>query len=140
MSWDISFFSSRVPPPSVAEMPKDWHGEEFGVLQDVRDKISKTLPAVDWTDPNWGRYERGSFSYEFNLGSATPCYGFMVHVRGGGEAVTPLVELAIAWSWYMLDTSEGEWLHHLGDERAGWTGFQEYRNRVMNLKDDPDGR
>lgn len=130
MSWDISFCSAESPPPPVAEMPSDWRGSDFGKPDDVREKISKSLPSVDWTDPSWGLYEGESFSYEFNLGLESPCTDFMVHVRGGGAAVGPLLDLARRWGWYMLDTSQGEWVHHIADSEAGWVEFQKYRDRV----------
>src|SRR5262249_8731671 len=32
MSWDVSVFAAKVPPPAVAEIPKDWRGEVLVTL------------------------------------------------------------------------------------------------------------
>jgi hypothetical protein len=52
----------------------------------------------------------------------------MVHVRGGDRAVAPLLQLADRCGWYMLDSSQPEWLHHASDVEAGWRSFQEFRD------------
>ena len=57
--------------------------------------------------------------------------GFMIHVRGGGNALEKLVLLSETAGWYLLDCSQGEWLHHCEDHEAGWKGFQNYRDRVL---------
>ena len=97
----------------------------------MRRKISYCLPDVDWSDPSWGIYEVDGFSYEFNIGSEEPCDGLMVYVRGNGSAVTPLLHLAESWHWYLLDSSQSEWLHHCSEIEAGWQVFQAYRDRIV---------
>jgi hypothetical protein len=131
MSWDVSVFAAPQPPPPVAEMPDDWRGAVLGTAREVRDKVSACLPDVDWSDPTWGIYDGGQFSFEFNLGRDEANDGFMVHVRGGGYALAPLQRLAERWGWYLLDCSQGEWLHHCAEAEAGWQGFQAYRDRVL---------
>lgn len=134
MSWDISVMAARTPPPPVADMPNDWMVETLGPLPEVRAKISACLPATSWSDPNWGVFDGEGYSYEFNIGGREPCLGFMVHVRGGGQAVGPLIELATRYGWYMLDCSQGEWLHHCANPEAGWKGFQAYRDHCLQGK------
>jgi hypothetical protein len=131
MSWDVSVYAATVPPPPVADMPDDWKGEVLGTASEVRAKILACLPEVDWSDPMWGIYEGDGFSFEFNVGRQDPSDGFMVHVRGGGGAASALRQLAGRWGWYLLDCSQGEWLHHCSDAEAGWQGFQAYRDRVL---------
>ena len=131
MSWDISVFAAHEPPPPVAEMPQDWRPGVLGTAADVRSKISACLPEVDWSDPKWGTYDGDGFSFEFNVGREDPIDGFMIHVRGGGNAVSALLHLSNECNWYLLDASQGEWLHHCKDAEAGWNEFQAYRNRVL---------
>jgi hypothetical protein len=131
MSWDVSFYASKAPPPPVAEMPDDWRGEPRGTPASVRAKISEYFPEVDWTKPEWGTSERDGFSFEFNLGSENPCESFMVHVRGSGDSVTHLLALAERNDWYLLDCSSGEWMHHCENPDEGWKNFQAYRDRVL---------
>jgi hypothetical protein len=113
-------------------MPSDWRGESLGSQADVREKISIVLPRVDWSDPTWGMFDGDGFSFEFNMGQKDPSDGFMIHVRGGGPAVTKLLELAASTGWFLLDCSQGEWLHLCKDPDAGWVGFQAYRDRVLS--------
>jgi hypothetical protein len=135
MSWDISVFAAKAPPPPVERMRSDWSGEILGSAQEVREKISLCLPGVDWSDPTWGHFAEQGYSYEFNVGEKDPNDGFMIHVHGGGDAVGPLLRLAERWGWFLLDCSQGEWLHHCEDIKAGWQGFQAYRDSV--LSDEP---
>ena len=137
MSWDICVFAAKEPPPPVDEMPNEWRGEPLGTTAEVRSKISACLPEVDWSNPEWGHYDSDGLSLEFNVGGEGPSDGFMVHVRGGGDAVQALLKLSDRWNWYLLDVSQREWLHHCSNVEAGWKGFQEYRNRVLG-RDHPE--
>ena len=131
MSWDVSVFASDSPPPSVTEMPADWKGAMLGSAAAVREAISGALPGVDWKEPTWGRFKGNGFSFEFNMGKADPSDGFMIHVRGGGDAVAALTKLASDCGWYLLDTSTGEWMHHAENPAEGWEGFQAFRDSVI---------
>jgi len=131
MSWDVSVFAAKSPPPPVGQMPKDWKGEILGTADLVRSNISTCLPTVDWSDLTWGTYVGDGFSFEFSTGREDPCDGFMIHIRGGGNAMTPLLKLADRWGWYLFDCSSGEWIHHCSEAGAGWEGFQRYRDRVI---------
>jgi len=132
MSWDVLLYAASEPPPiPVAEMPDSWLGEPMGPLAEVRGKIDACVPGVDWSDLSWGVYAGDGYSYEFSIGSDEPCGHAMVHVRGGGPALPPLLVLGRRWGWYLLDCSQGEWLHHCASVGAGWEGFQAYRDRVL---------
>jgi hypothetical protein len=98
------------------------------------------LPGVDWRDPSWGIYEGDGFSFEFNIGKNEPCDGFMIHVRGGGDAVSSLLLLSERPGWYLLDISSMEWLHHGRDTGESWRRFQAYRDKVLaRLESQADG-
>lgn len=131
MSWDVLVIASRAPPLPAAEMPNDWRGDSLGTTTEVRQKISACLPATDWSDSNWGIFDGNGFSFEFNVGKKEMTDGFMVHVRGGGDAVSSLLQLAGRFHWYLFDCSQGEWLHHCTEPEAGWIGFQAYRDRML---------
>ena len=139
MSWDISVFAAADVPPPVEQMPPNWRGAVLGSNADVRASISACLLGTDWSDPKWGYYRGADFSLEFNLGSEEPNDGFMVHVRGSGEAVTHLLDLATSTGWFLLDCSDGEWLHHCEEPDRGWVAFQEYRDRVLRTSDPNEG-
>lgn len=139
MSWDVLVSGAKSPPPCVADMPDDWHGNILGATDDVRQRITASFPNTDWTDPSWGIFEGDGFSFEFSIGSKDQSDGFMIHVRGGGSAVPSLLKLAESNQWYLLDCSQGEWLHHCTDPEAGWSGFKAYRDRVLGNSSSQSG-
>ena len=65
------------------------------------------------------------------MGKQDPNDGFMIHVRGGGDAVPYLMRLVTQSGWYLLDTSTGEWMHHAADPNEGWKSFQAFRDEVV---------
>jgi hypothetical protein len=140
MSWDVSIVAADSPPPPVADMPDDWKGVSMGSSEEVRSAISGCLGDVDWSDPTWGHFYGDGFSFEFNIVGmceGRDMTGFMIHVRGGGNAIEKLISLSDATGWFLLDCSQGEWLHHCEDHDAGWVGFQEYRDRVLERSHPP---
>ena len=139
MSWDILVQAAKFSPPPVAEMPKDWHGDVLGTGDEVRAKISLAIPGVNWTDPTWGVFDGDGFYFEFNMGKKESCDNFMIHVHGGGDAVSLLLYLAEQCGWYLLDTSEGEWLHRMPNAEKGWKGFQVFRDGVLGQSTLPEG-
>jgi hypothetical protein len=139
MSWDLFVFGAMTPPPRVSEMPADWCGMSLGAGDAVREKISACISGVDWSDPTWGHFRGDGFSFEFNMGRKEPLDGFKIHVRGGGDAVAALLRLAEQTNWYLLDCSEGEWLHHCSNPESGWQAFQAYRDHVHGLSSPQSG-
>lgn len=131
MSWDVLLHAAYEPPPPAGELPDDWRGEPLGSQAEVRAKISECLAEVDWSDPAWGTFDGDEYTYEFNTGDDEPCSSVMVHVRGGGPAVAPLLQLARRCHWYLLDTSSGEWMHHSESPEAGWLDFQAFRDQAL---------
>jgi hypothetical protein len=61
MSWDIFIFSQD--PRHLAKGAKP---APLGDAAEVRAKISKSLPDVNWKDPAWGVLEGKGWSIEFN--------------------------------------------------------------------------
>jgi hypothetical protein len=101
------------------------------VASAVRERISAILPDVDWTDPAWGIYLGDGFSIEFNVGSDDPIENMMLHVRGGGDAVTEIVKLIQRQNWKALDCSSGEFLDPDSPSRESWQRFQSYRDKIV---------
>lgn len=133
MSWDVMVMDVGTPPPPMEEMEA---GNVMGSPDKVREQISAHLPDVDWSDPSWGIYEGDGFSFEFNMGEEEEQDGFMVHVRGGGDAISALLQFAIPNGWSLLDCSTSEWIDPDNPSDEGWTGFQEFRDRVIKREDE----
>lgn len=123
MSWDVVFLNVADTPPPMEQMPDDWVPDPLGSADEVRAKISRVLPSVDWSDPTTGIYESEGYSFEFNIND-DPVESLLVFVRGKGDAVADLIKLGESCRWYILDGSQGEWLHQLPDPYESWEGFQ----------------
>ncbi len=69
------------------------------------------LPGADWSDPTWGIYDGNGFSFEFNIGNDQPdMNNFMIHVRGGGDAVSDLLKFSVPNGWSLFDCSTSEFI------------------------------
>ncbi len=131
MSWEVMVFAASVSPPAAADMPPDWQGDVLGTADDIRQKVSHCLPGTDWSDPQLGCFDGDEYSYEFDLADCGPIDNFPIYVRGGGDAVRPLLEMSQRLGWWLFDTWQVEWLHHCEDAEAGWVGFQSFRDRAF---------
>ena len=138
MSWDV--YIMRADAKSVSDLPEDYRPEPLGDAAQLRDKLAAFFDgALVWSDPAWGHLDGQHFSYEFNFTKSGVVGGFMLHVRGGGDAVSPIVAMCKHFSWQAVDTSEGEFIN-LGDPSTdGWDGFQAFRDRVVDRSRDSNG-
>ena len=66
MSWDVMLFNFEGKPPSFESLPDDFEPPVMGEADAIREKISASLPDVDWSDPAWGMLEGEGWSIEFN--------------------------------------------------------------------------
>lgn len=132
MSWDVMIFNTRGKrPPPVEEFQKSDY-EPLGPGAAVRERLSELLPGIDWSDTTWGVYEGNGFSIEFNVGEDDPIGDMMLHVRGGGDAIPAIVTFARPMGWSALDCSTSEFLDLDNPSQAGWEGFQELRDRIID--------
>ncbi len=131
MSWDVYVMKCAEPPPLVAELRTNFATDLMGSAEEIRAAISMVLPSVDWSDPSWGVYDGDGFSFEFCLGRKPLIEFFSILVRGSGNPIALLLELASRNAWYMMDIQTPEWLHHSPDVSASWRSFQEWRDRAI---------
>ena len=89
------------------------------------------LPCVDWSDPTWGLFGGDGFSIEFNVGKDEPIKHLMLHVHGGGDAISAITTFARPLGWSALDCSSGQFLDLDHPSKTGWEGFQAYRDQVI---------
>jgi hypothetical protein len=130
MSWDVSVVKCAVTPPPVSELPADFTTDSIGTADSVRAAITEVLPATKWRSTSWGVYDGEGFSLEFVMTSGAILSSFSIHVRGNGEPIAVLQNLASRNSWYMLDMQIPEWLHHSPDPSKSWHRFRESRDRA----------
>jgi len=132
MSWNVLVLNYHGKPPvDIGQLPKDHRPDSLGPTAEVRKAISRVLPDVDWSNPTWGTYEGDGFVFEFNMSEEPVKDTFMIRVTGGGDAITPMVKLAIQNKWSLLDISTMEFIDPANPSKEGWEGFQKYRNNVI---------
>ena len=130
MSWDVMIFHLRERPRSVEELDEAIM-LPLGPAAAVRAAISSALPTVDWSDPSWGDYDGDGFSIEFNVGARDSIQNMMLHVRGGGDAISDIMKFVVPNGWTALDCSTAEFLDPAAPSDAGWIGFQKYRDQIV---------
>jgi hypothetical protein len=131
MSWDVVLFNTRGRTPPPVEQFQESDCEPLGPATEVRTQIAKLLPGVDWSDEAWGLFEGDGFSIEFNVGKNDPIGSMMLHVRGGGDAISAITAVARPLGWSALDCSTGEFLDLDNPSQKGWEGFQAFRDKVI---------
>jgi hypothetical protein len=145
MSWDLSVYSPTGP---------------LGTAADVRQKVSRALPGVDWSDNTCGVLQQGGYVLEFSLLASegsdeehveddedldsdedldddsdfdladTTPVSMVVSVRGGGEPLPPLVKLCKQYGWKLGDGDTGEEIDLDNPSDQGWRDFQAFRDKV----------
>ena len=139
MSWDVMIFNFGDKAPLTIESVNESDLKPLGPADDVRQRISRFLPGVDWTDPTWGLFGGDGFSIEFSVGDKDPIGNIMLHVRGGGEAIAAIMSFARPLGWWAYDCSTGDFLDPQHPSQAGWEGFQRYRDKIITHSNDEDG-
>jgi len=132
MSWDIFIFSTDPRHLSAGTKP-----HSLGDAADVRAKISKSLPAVNWKDPAVGVLEGKGWSIEFYHQANGATQDIMLSVRGGGDPVASIVKLCKDNGWVALDSSSGKLLNLDVPSSQSWQQFQAYRDQVVASTREP---
>ncbi len=141
MSWDISIQNLPKDVQNVEEIPDDYQPSPLGPRAEVIARIQKVLPEVDFSDPSWGMLDQPGFSIEFNMGAEEMCDSFMLHVRGGGDAMAMVAGLLQRLQLRGIDCQTGDFFS-LEAARKSFGDWQAYRDRVIERsesdeRDDP---
>ena len=102
----------------------------LGEAADVRTKITRSIPGVDWSNPAWGVYDGDGWSIEFNHQVEGLCKALMLHVRGEGDPVGAILRICADTGWVALDMTQGKVIHAGSNASAGWKKFQRFRQRT----------
>lgn len=131
MSWDISVQDLPVGVDKVENIPDDFEPQNLGSRQEIIAKILAIIPDVDFGNPSWGILNTDDYSIEFNMGDDVVCDGFMLHVRGGGEAAELIDILLAKMNLRALDCCEGDFFR-LEKATQSFEDWQEFRDQVIN--------
>jgi hypothetical protein len=135
MSWDISIQDLPRDVQSIADIPNDYRPSPLGPRAAVIARIQEVLPDVDFSDPTWGMFERQDFSIEFNMGAKEICDGFMLHVRGGGNAIETVARLLHHLQLRGIDCQTGDFFS-VEAALGSFGQWQAYRDRVIGQSDE----
>jgi hypothetical protein len=72
--------------PATAALADVETAPPLGPADEVRAKISKVLPGIQFSDEGRATYNRPDFSIQFDLGTSDPVYTSVVHLEGDGAA------------------------------------------------------
>ena len=115
---DVILMATQGQPPSMANMPKDWHPDPIGPLGKVQAMISDCLPGTKWFQrTTTGLCIGECFAFEFNIRENEPVTSIQVSVRRGrkeckSNPVDVLLQICQHYGWYAVNCSSGEWVHH----------------------------
>jgi hypothetical protein len=137
MSWDISIQHLPDSAVSIEDIPTDFQPSALGPRVNVIASILKTIPDVDFSDPSWGMLRREDFSIEFNMGGEEICHGFMLHVRGGGDAAGLIDRLLQSLGLRGLDCQTGDFFK-TDAAAASFSDWQQYRDKVVSTSSSGD--
>jgi len=133
VSWDVFIMrrdSTTESLQSLVSLPEDFMPSRMGDAGALRNRIRTVLPEVDWSEPSWGRLEGDGYSIEFNIQKEGIIDSFMLHVRGGGDALVDITRMCKANGWLAVDCSDGSVIDLDKPSREGWESFQRYRDNV----------
>ena len=126
MSWDVTLFKS-----SDGQFRRETL-QSMGSPEVVRSAISRGLPSVIWSEPDYGRGSAGSFllsfhvGREFDLGPDKPVSHVTMAVRGSGDPMQLLSALCTANAWQAWDWTSAKTLDPANPSSEGWQSFQRF--------------
>jgi len=133
MSWDISIGDFPPEIASVQDFPSDFSMKPLGTHAEIIEKICVLYPQANFSDPAWGLINGEGYSIEVNMGKKEPLTGFMLHVRGGEQAMFAVADLLDHLHLRGIDCQTSEFFVL----REGLDSFQKwrvYRDRVVRDK------
>jgi hypothetical protein len=124
MSWDLMVVR---PADDMAFLP-------LGPLEELRERITASLPRTEWVSPRQGYLTTEKYSIEFGLDSTHRETDIIwLHVRGEGDPFPAITRLCKPNGWAALDCSTGDFLDLDEPSREGWEDFQEIRRTPLDL-------
>jgi hypothetical protein len=126
MSWDV--FIQDLPPAAqrVADVPDDFVPHALGRRDAVISRLRGAIPAIDFSDPSWGRIETSDYKVEISMGDQEEIAAVTVRARGS-EAAVPMVERIIS---LIGGRAIDSWTSEFFDPTTAVRSFREWRQYV----------
>lgn len=104
----------------------------------VIEAVSALFPgSAKFSDSSWGHIAGDGWSIEVNVGSDEMRPSIMLHVRGAGDPVPAILQIADALRVRALDCSTGDFLDAEAPEKASFERWQAYRDQVVGKYEAP---
>ena len=133
MSWDAVLLRTK------DDAGEPWEAEELplGKRADVLKAIMDVFPSAGWDNPTQLFYRDGDLSIEFRFQGKNPVDSVLLEVRGEGDPIAPLLDLAARNGWQVLDCSTSEFID---PKNPSDTGFDGYRKLVRGIAKDKQAK
>lgn len=135
MSWDVIAFGSRSREPRPAP---GWKPVSLGAVNCVKEAVASSFPSLVWTDELIAFWQYTGLSFELRLETtddASQVTMIYIRVCGNGNPLTPLVRLANANGWSLMDTTDCSWIDLETPSMETWNAFREFRHASGNTYD-----
>ncbi|MBO0698149.1 MAG: hypothetical protein J2P46_07130 [Zavarzinella sp.] len=124
MSWDAVILRIRGPLRPAAKVPESDY-RPLGSLKSVAAAIRSAFPSVVWEEKTRAHASLDEYTaIEFDFHKRNGYSFLLVSVRGSRDPVPPLLELATANDWVVLDVQNSEFIDPAKPSRAGWRGYR----------------
>jgi hypothetical protein len=120
MSWDAVLVRTKGKPGPA------WEAEEvpLGKRADVLAAIMAVFPSATRDTRTQLFYRDGDLSIEFHFQGKNPVDSILLEVRGEGDPITPLLDLAARNGWALLDCSTSEFIDPKNPSDNGYGGYR----------------
>jgi len=125
MSWDAVLLRVGPGVTSVEDMDEEL---PLGTRKDVLDAILAVFPTCHRETPTRLTYLAGDLSIQFALHGGGTIDSVTVEVRGQGDPVSPLLDLAQRNGWVVLDVSTSEFINPDRPQDSGYAGYRKLVN------------
>ncbi|MGH3390271.1 MAG: hypothetical protein ACRDOO_15490 [Actinomadura sp.] len=108
----------------------------IGTRAHVHQALRAELPGadLDLDDPTWGLLSGPSWGIELGIGEVEPVESVMLHVRGGGDVLPVISQIASALDCRPYDCSTGDLLAE--HDTSSWQVFQGFRDSAVSSPPD----
>jgi hypothetical protein len=123
MSWDAVLFRIKGKLRPIEEMDDDDY-LPLGLHKEVVSAILASFPTATRKKPTQLIYTEGDLSIEFIPQGRNPVESVLLEVRGEGDPISPLLDLATRNGWVMLDASTSEFIDADNPSDEGYGGYR----------------
>lgn len=95
----------------------------IGEAADVKARLDRLMPGIDWSTPEAGQFAGDGFHIEIGLQASGDVGSFTLHITGQGEPVALVVKLSRDNGWAVFDAVAGEYLDVDNPSDRGWAGY-----------------